>query len=78
MPRFSDFFAFECPKFSDTHVCAHIFAQILVKPLFSHLHKAGFLLTRVICTNHKGYAGLSHPFLGMGPGPMELGILAVF
>ena len=23
-------------------------------------------------------SGLSHPFLGMGPGPMELGKLAVF
>ena len=23
-------------------------------------------------------AGLSHPFLGMGPGPMELGKLAAF
>ena len=37
------FLAFEWPKFSDTHVYAHIFAQILVKPLLSHLHKAGFL-----------------------------------
>ena len=35
MPRFSIFFAFECPKFSDMHVCAHIFAQILVRPMFS-------------------------------------------
>ena len=25
-----------------------------------------------------GLAGLSHPFLGMGPGPMELGKLAAF
>ena len=25
-----------------------------------------------------GTSGLSHPFLGMGPGPMELGKLAAF
>ena len=24
------------------------------------------------------FAGLSHPFLGMGPGPLELGKIAVF
>ena len=40
---------FEWPNFSDTHVYAHIFARILVKPLFSHLHKAVFRMTRVIC-----------------------------
>ena len=26
----------------------------------------------------EGITGLSHPFLGMGPGPMELGKLAAF
>ena len=41
--------AFEWLNFSDTHVYAHIFARILVKPLFSHLHKAVFRMTRVIC-----------------------------
>ena len=41
--------AFKWPNFSDTHVYAHIFARILVKPLFSHLHKAVFRMTRVIC-----------------------------
>ena len=28
--------------------------------------------------NDQIIAGLSHPFLGMGPGPMELGKLAAF
>ena len=37
------------PNFSDTHVYAHIFAQIPVKPLFSHLHKAGFFVMKIIC-----------------------------
>ena len=29
-------------------------------------------------TDDQLHAGLSHPFLGMGPGPLELGKLAVF
>ena len=29
--------------------------------------------------NHEGvHTGLSHPFLGMGPGPLELGRIASF
>ena len=27
---------------------------------------------------HTVYAGLSHPFLGMGPGPLELGKIGSF
>ena len=36
------------------HIC---FDQIPVKPLFSHLHKAGFLMMRIICKleDMKGY-----------------------
>ena len=62
MPRIFLFLAFEWPKFSDTHVYAHIFAQILVKPLLSHLHKAGFL--------HRGGGGgvlwYFHTYVGSG------------
>ena len=46
--------AYEWPKFSDTHVYAHISTQILIKPLFSHLHKAGFLMTNLL-TNPRVY-----------------------
>ena len=53
-----DFWYWNGPNFL-TPMYMHIFfAQIPVKPLFSHLHKAGFLMMRVICklfTNHRGY-----------------------
>ena len=44
-----DFWKWNGPNFL-TPMYMHIFfAQIPVKPLFSHLHKAGFLKMRVIC-----------------------------
>ena len=40
------------------------------------------LATENDCSGNDGagklFSGLSHPFLGMGPGPMELGKLAAF
>ena len=49
MPRFSEFWHLNGPNFL-TPMYMHIFfALILAKPLFSHLHKACFLMMRVIC-----------------------------
>ena len=36
------------------------------------------LYTSTVNDNALPTSGLSHPFLGMGPGPMELGKLAAF
>ena len=53
-----DFWNWNGPNFL-TLMYMHIFLdQIPVKPLSSHLHKSGFLMTRVICklfTNHRWY-----------------------
>ena len=49
MPRFSDFWHLNDPNFLKTMYMDIFFAQILVKPLFSHLNKAGILMMRVIC-----------------------------
>ena len=47
--EWSDFWNWNGPNFL-TPMYMHIFfAQIPVKPSFSHLHKAGFLVKRVIC-----------------------------
>ena len=45
-----DFWNLNGPTFLTPMSYMHIFfAQIPVKPLFSHLHKAGFLVIKVIC-----------------------------
>ena len=48
MPRFSDFFAFELPKFSLTHVYAHSFAPILVKYVLKRLSFGSKDCTKVL------------------------------
>ena len=59
MPRFSNFWHLNDQNFLTPMYMDIFFAQILVKPLFSHLNKAGFLMMRVICKqitqDMKGY-----------------------
>ena len=51
-----------------------VFIQLTV-PDIVHFH---FFFEALEWDKQIHMSGLSHPFLGMGPGPMELGKLAVF
>ena len=54
---------------------SYFFAVIAISIRFYHTHPNYHILYKSLLKVFN--AGLSHPFLGMGPGPMELGKLTV-
>ena len=52
--------------------------QMLLAGIFTSENKENLVFQVRNCTVFVLITGLSHPFLGMGPGPLELGKLAAF